>query len=109
MKKQRGRSNNPQPGPIYQAGRKDRKIGDEDRGYGAGNCAGAEDDRGENGPNSGYQAKSLSRHAGFPVSGSYLAAKDTAHGSGRQEHTSSKYPEGMQVDKSLQRAGHNGA
>ena len=89
MKKQRGRSNNPQPGPIYQAGRKDRKIGDEDRWYGAGNYTGAEDDRDENGPNSGYHAKSLSKNAGFPVSGISLAAKYTAHGSERQEHASS--------------------
>ena len=36
IKKQRGRSSNPQLGPVGQANRKDRKMADEEHTYGAG-------------------------------------------------------------------------
>ena len=109
IKKQRGRSNNPQPGPAGQLNRKDRKMADEDHTYGAGACAGAEDGKAEYGHSYSFQGKALARLQGCPANGNNLTAKDTGALAGRFEQANVNFLNNNQMDKSQLRAVHGGA
>ena len=81
---------------------------DEDAAYGAGACAGAEDDKAEHGHSSGLQGKALARHHGCPVNGNLLSAKDAGVAAGRFESANINFLNNNPMDKSQSRAGHGG-
>lgn len=85
IKKQRGRSSNPQLGPVGQANRKDRKMADEEHTYGAG--AGAEGDKVDYGHGESFQGRALARHQGCPANVNNLTAKDTGAVAARFDQT----------------------